>query len=105
MTADLIERGELRDEEAAQHPYYGVLTRALGVAPDVEIDRRTVAIEKGDRVVLCSDGLFNESSGDEIASAVEGASDPAAIVDTLIERANAQGGRDNISVVVAEVAA
>ena len=104
VTADLIERGELRDEEAAQHPHYGVLTRALGVAPDVEIDRRTVAIEKGDRVVLCSDGLFNELSGDEIASAVEGASDPAAIVDTLIERANALGGRDNISVVVAEVA-
>jgi protein phosphatase len=74
------------------------------VAPDVEIDRRTVAVEKGDRVLLCSDGLFNELSVDEIASAVEGASDPVAIIDILIERANAQGGRDNISVVVAEVA-
>ena len=63
VTAELIERGELREEEAAQHPYHGVLTRALGVAPDVEIDRRTVAVEKGDRVVLCSDGLFNELSG------------------------------------------
>jgi protein phosphatase len=105
VTAELIERGELREEEAAQHPYYGVLTRALGVAPDVAVDRRTVAFEKGDRVVLCSDGLFNELSSDAIASAVAGAGDPAAIVDTLIERANAQGGRDNISVVVAEAAA
>jgi len=105
VTADLIERGELREEEAAQHPYYGVLTRALGVGPDVEIDRRTTAVEKGDRVLLCSDGLFNELSGDEIGSAVEGARDPAAIVDALIERVNARGGRDNISVVVAEVAA
>ena len=105
VTAELIERGELREEEAARHPYYGVLTRALGVAPDVEIDRRTVAVEKGDRVLLCSDGLFNELSVDEITSAVEEARDPAAIIDTLIERANAQGGRDNISVVVAEVAA
>lgn len=104
VTAELIERGELREEEAAQHPYYGVLTRALGVAPDVEIDRRTVAVEKGDRVILCSDGLFNELSGDEIASSLGGTRDPAAIVDTLIERANVQGGRDNISVVVAEVA-
>jgi serine/threonine protein phosphatase PrpC len=105
VTTELIERGELQEEEAAQHPYYGVLTRALGVAPDVEIDRRTVAVEKGDRVVLCSDGLFNEVSGHEIANAVEGARDPAALVDTLIEMAMAQGGRDNISVVVAEVAA
>ena len=105
VTAELIERGELREEEAAQHPYYGVLTRALGVAPDVEIDRRTVAVEEGDRVLLCSDGLFNELSVDEIARAVEGARDPAAIIDTLIEGANAQGGHDNISVVVAEVAA
>jgi protein phosphatase len=95
----------LQEEEATQHPYYGVLTRALGVAPDVEIDRRTVAVEKGDRVVLCSDGLFNELSGDEIVGAVEGARDPAAIVDTLIEGAIAQGGRDNVSVVVAEVVA
>ena len=105
VTTELIERGELREEEADQHPYYGVLTRALGVAPAVEIDSRTVAVEKGDRVLLCSDGLFNELSLDEIAGAVEGAKDPAAIVDSLIERANAQGGRDNISVVVAEVAA
>jgi serine/threonine protein phosphatase PrpC len=105
VTADLIERGELREEEAAQHLYYGVLTRALGVAPDVEIDRRTIAVEMGDRVLLCSDGLFNELSSDEIARAVKEAKEPAAIVDALIERANAEGGRDNISVVVAEVAA
>jgi PPM family protein phosphatase len=105
VTAELIERGELQEEDAAQHPYYGILTRALGVAPDVEIDRLTVAVEKGDRVLLCSDGLFNELSDDEIANAVENARDLSAIVDTLIERANAQGGRDNISIVVAEVAA
>ena len=56
-------------------------------------------------MLLCSDGLFNEVSGDEIAIAVEEARDPAAIVDALIEGANAQGGRDNISVLVIEVAA
>ncbi len=72
VTAELIERGELRNEEAAQHPFHGVLTRALGVASDVDIDLRTVAVEKGDRLVLCSDGLFNELSSEEIASAVEG---------------------------------
>jgi serine/threonine protein phosphatase PrpC len=105
VTAGLIERGELREEEAAQHPHYGVLTRALGVGPDVEIDRRTLAVEEGDRIVVCSDGLFNELSGAEIASAVARDGDVAAIVDSLIDGAIAHGGRDNVSVVVAEVAA
>jgi len=67
VTGELIERGELREEEAAQHPYYGVLTRALGVGPDVEIDRTRLAVDDGDRIVVCSDGLFNELSGEDIA--------------------------------------
>ena len=105
VTAELVQRGELREEEASQHPHYGVLTRALGVGPDVEIDRRTLAIEEGDRLVVCTDGLFNELSGEEIASAVGGSGDMAAIVDNLIDQAIARGGRDNVSVVLAEVAA
>jgi DNA-binding transcriptional MerR regulator len=56
FTGELIRRGELREQEATEHPHYGVLTRALGVAPDVEIDRRTITIEEGDRIVVCSDG-------------------------------------------------
>jgi len=104
VTAELIERGELREEDAAQHPYYGVLTRALGVGADVEIDRRTVPIDKGDRIVVCSDGLFNELSGEEMANAIAGRGDVAEIVNNLIDGAIAHGGRDNVSVVVAEVA-
>ena len=105
VTAELIQRGELREEEAAQHPYYGVLTRALGVGPDVEIDCTTLAVEEGDRIVVCSDGLFNELSGEEIAIVMAAGEDVAAIVDNLIDRAITHGGRDNVSVVVAEVAA
>ena len=105
VTGELIERGELREEEAAQHPYYGVLTRALGVGPDVEIDRTSLAVDDGDRIVVCSDGLFNELSGREIASIVADGGDVTHIVDSLIESAMAHGGRDNISVVVTEVAA
>jgi PPM family protein phosphatase len=105
LTAELIQRGELREEEASQHPHYGVLTRALGVAPEVQIDRRTVAVERGDRIVVCSDGLFNELSSREIADAMAGDEDLTAIVDNLIDGAIAHGGRDNVSVVIAEVAA
>ena len=105
LTAELIERGELQEEDAPEHPHYGVLTRALGVGPDVEIDRQTLAVEAGDRIVLCSDGLFNELSRQEIARALARGGDAAAIVENLIGAAIAHGGRDNVSVVVAEVAA
>ncbi len=104
VTAELIQRGELREEEARQHPHYGILTRALGVGSDVEIDRRTLAMEEGDRLVLCTDGLFNELSGRDIASVMAGGGELAAIVDNLIDEAVTRGGRDNVSVVVAELA-
>jgi protein phosphatase len=105
VTAELVERGDLREEDETEHPHYGVLTRALGVGSDVEIDRRTLAVGAGDRIVVCSDGLFNELSREEIANAISAEGDVAAIVDNLIEGALARGGRDNVSVVVAEVAA
>ncbi len=105
VTAELIQHGDLREEDAAEHPHYGVLTRALGVGSDVEIDRRTVAVEAGDRIVVCSDGLFNELSHEEIANVMGAGGDLADIVDTLIDGAIAHGGRDNVSVVIAEVAA
>jgi PPM family protein phosphatase len=105
VTAELVQRGELREEDATRHPHYGMLTRALGVGSDVMIDRRTVVVEEQDRIVLCTDGLFNELSGEEIASAMAGGGDMAAIVDRLIGSAVSHGGRDNVSVVVAEVAA
>jgi PPM family protein phosphatase len=105
LTAELIERGELQEQDATNHPYYGILTRAIGVGSEVDIDRRTVAVEVGDRIALCSDGLFTEVSDEMIGSALAGDKDVAAIVDKLIERAIAGGGRDNVSVVVAEVAA
>ena len=105
LTAELIERGELQESEAGQHPYYGILTRALGVGPDVEIDRTTLTVEVGDRIVVCSDGLFNELADEEIEAALAGDQDATDIVDTLIDDAIAKGGRDNVSVVIAEVAA
>jgi protein phosphatase len=104
VTGELIRCGELSEAAAPQHPMYGVLTRALGVGADVEIDHRAVAVEDGDRILLCSDGLFNELSAAEIANAFAGGGDGATIVDDLIDRAVARGGRDNVAIVVAELA-
>jgi PPM family protein phosphatase len=105
VTADLVRRGEVAEHEARSHPHYGILTRALGVAPDVEIDTGCYAVVRGDRVVVCSDGLFNELSRAEIETVVATIEGAADLAQRLVESAVARGGGDNVSVVVAEVAA
>jgi PPM family protein phosphatase len=105
VTAELVRRGELTEQEALDHPQHSVLTRALGVGPDVELDSASHPIAEGDRVVVASDGLFNEVPNDEIASLIAATDDPQATADTLIDMALSRGGRDNISVVIADVSA
>ena len=103
IAADLVRQGQLTDAEAACHPHRHVLTRALGVAPSVAIDRRSVAVDPGDRLLLCTDGLFGEVGEDDIGSLLASELTPAAIADSLVDLALAKSGRDNITVVVAEV--
>jgi PPM family protein phosphatase len=105
ITADLVERGQLRDDDAPGHPHYGVLTRALGVGPEVEVDGAVHDVSAGDRLVLCSDGLSNELSDDEIVSVLAKNETVTASADDLVGRALEAGGRDNVSVVVAQVGA
>jgi PPM family protein phosphatase len=104
VTAELIERGELHPDAEPQHPHYGVLTRALGVAPDIDIDCTSLRLEAGDRVMLCSDGLFREVPEDEMVKIFASREGLASLADRLVERALDNGGRDNVSVVIAETA-
>jgi serine/threonine protein phosphatase PrpC len=105
VTAELVRRGELTEADALRHPHRSVLTRALGVGPDVELDSGTHPAVTGDRLVLCTDGLFNEVPPEDLA-AVAGAADGVQVVaDRLVELALSGGGRDNVSVVVAEIGA
>ena len=103
VTADAVRRGEMTVQEAVEHPYRGVLTRALGVAPDVELDAKLHRVSEGDRLLLCTDGLFNEVAPDEIASFAAEAEDVQSTADGLVELALSRGGHDNVSVVVAEI--
>jgi protein phosphatase len=81
LTAELVLRGELSEREALDHPLRGVLTRALGVGPDVEADSATHRATAGDRLLLCSDGLVNEVPNDEIASVMAATEDVQATAD------------------------
>ena len=80
-----------------------MLTRALGVGTTVDVDAAVHDVRPGDRLLLCTDGLFNELTADEIAAALRDSHAAAAAADTLVDRAVAHGGNDNVTAVVADV--
>lgn len=95
----LYERGDIEAEERATHPRRNELTRAVGVMPRVLADSAQCALEEGDRLLLCSDGLYGMMTDEEIAAIV--ADGPfSAAAQRLTDAANANGGRDNISVIL-----
>ncbi len=104
VTAEMVRRGELSEQDALSHPHRNVLTRVLGVGPDVELDDAVYPANEGDRVLVCTDGLVNEVSDEQIASVID-MGDVQAVADALVELALSAGARDNVAVVVAEVAA
>jgi len=103
VAEELVARGELSEEEAAVHPHRHILTRALGVSPDVDVDVWEVVPEEGDRFLLCSDGLTNEVFPDRIATVLTSTRDPQKAAETLVRMANESGGNDNVTVVVLDV--
>ena len=106
LTSDhtLVERmlrsGEITEAEADVHPHKNVLTRALGTDEQVDVDEESVALEDGDRLLLCSDGLTGMVTEEQIQAILEASPDPQNAADRLVRAANRAGGVDNVSVVV-----
>ena len=103
LVEDLLRDGQLTEDEAKVHPKRNIITRALGIDVDVDVDGSTVIPFNGDRFLLCSDGLFGEVTGDQISSVLRRLADPTEAADELVRLANESGGRDNITVVIVEV--
>jgi protein phosphatase len=103
VIADLIRAGELSEADALTHPYRHVLTRAIGVVPEVDIDYAGVTCEPGDRLLLCTDGLFNALSSDEINIALASDAEPQKSADQLVTSAVACDAEDNVTVVIIDV--
>src|SRR5437868_12337160 len=103
LVEQLVREGQLTREEAQVHPQRSIITRALGLDPDVDVDSWELTPYKGDRILLCSDGLTNEVSDDEIASTLRTVGDPQEAATKLVDEANDRGGNDNITVVVIDV--
>ena len=96
----MLKAGEITSAEAAVHPHRNVLTRALGTEPEVKVDTDEVPIMDGDRLLLCSDGLFGMLTEDQIQAICEAEPDPQKAADRLVRAANRAGGVDNITVLV-----
>ncbi len=99
VMAEYLRVGSISPEEAATHPQRSMLTRALGLTPDIEVDEFDVAAAPGDRILLCSDGVSSMLSDQDIQKQMsrdtveEGAWG-------LVEEANRAGGHDNITAVL-----
>ena len=96
-----VARGLMTREEAARSDMRNVLSRALGIGPEVDVDMEELTVSEGDRLVLCSDGLSELVSEDEILSEVQSSNRPDMVCDELVNLANQRGGEDNITVIVA----
>lgn len=103
LVEDLLRDGQLTEDEAKVHPKRNIITRALGIDIDVDVDGSTVIPFNGDRFLLASDGLFGEIGADQISSVLRRLADPTEAAEELVRLANEAGGRDNITVVVVEV--
>jgi PPM family protein phosphatase len=105
VVAEAVTRGLLTRRQAAVHPQRGVVTRAVGLDPDVRVDLpEPLELAPGDQVLLCTDGLTEAVDDHQIAAVLAEVADGDEACGTLIAAANRAGGPDNITVVLLRVA-
>ncbi len=102
LVQEMVRLGGIKAEEAKHHPDKNIITRAIGVKERVKIDFFEYRLRKGDVVLMCTDGLSNMLEDEEIFQIVKSSRDIVEAVEQLIERANDNGGNDNIGVVIAK---
>jgi protein phosphatase len=100
---ELVNEGIITPEEARVHPRRNIVTRAMGIDRTVQVDVFSHLVRTGDRLVLCSDGLVDEVADIDIARVLTEHSDPQDTAEALVLVANAQGGRDNTTVIVLDI--
>ncbi|MGI6220379.1 MAG: Stp1/IreP family PP2C-type Ser/Thr phosphatase [Coriobacteriales bacterium] len=103
LIAAMVDSGQITEEEARTHPSRSIITRALGSDPDMRPDLFEFDLRDGDRIILCSDGLHGMIPDDHIKLIMDEYPDAQEAADALVAAANAAGGMDNVTVIVANV--
>jgi protein phosphatase len=102
LVQELVDDGRLSPEDAERHPQRSVITRALGIDPEVEFDLFTYKLQVGDRLLLCSDGLSDVVEPAQIRKVLLRVRSAQRAARELVTVANEQGGPDNITVIVVD---
>ncbi|HEX7841702.1 MAG TPA: PP2C family serine/threonine-protein phosphatase [Kofleriaceae bacterium] len=102
IVEELVDRGLLSADEAERHPYKNVLSRNLGAKPQARVDCVELELRPGDRLLLCSDGLYGYASADAIQYLLGSGDAPELVARDLIDLALRGGGGDNVSTLVIE---
>jgi protein phosphatase len=102
LASELARSGVIKPEQVSQHLYRHIVTNILGGGEaGVRVDMQNIDLETGDEVLLCSDGLTDMVPDGQIAAILEAEGEPRLACERLVAEANEQGGRDNITAIVA----
>ncbi|MDD6307687.1 MAG: Stp1/IreP family PP2C-type Ser/Thr phosphatase [Clostridiales bacterium] len=102
LVEEMVRLGEMNKEDAKDHPDKNIITRAIGVLSEVAVDFFEIVLKPEDMILMCSDGLTNMVEDSEIKRIVLGQRDIVEKAEKLVETANRNGGKDNITVVLIE---
>lgn len=103
VVEQLVKEGSITEEEARVHPLKNMITRAIGIDEEVEIDDFSFSLSDVSRILMCSDGLSNMLPDLSILQELSAGKDPQQTADEFIDLANEAGGKDNISVIVISI--
>jgi PPM family protein phosphatase len=101
LVNQLIEAGQLTEEEAENFEHNNIILQALGTADSVQVDLTFVELRRGDKLMMCSDGLSGMVRYDDLRETLLAAEDPFEVCRVLVDKANQAGGHDNITCIVA----
>jgi PPM family protein phosphatase len=103
LVAEQVAKGLMTEEQAEASDIKNVLTRAVGIGPQVEVDADEYPLKPEDVLILCSDGLCRMAPDGEIAAALSGLNNPSEMCHNLVRLAVDRGGRDNVTVIVGKM--
>jgi len=97
---ELVDKHEITEDQAKDHPDKNVITKAVGISSYLEADIKTVHLENDESLLLCCDGVITHLSDDDIKKIVQETPDPQHACKKIVDMANDKGGTDNISLII-----